>query len=396
MSAKIKVGGSWKEFSSGKVKVGGAWKTLDKGYVKVGGSWKQFYVREIVTTTSITANTVTYPSDITVSGTVSPAPAGGTVTIRNGTTVLKTGVAVNTTTGAYSTTLDLDAGTYSSLNAVYSGFDIYLTSTSSNTTGTINKADTSTSINGVGTVNQGESVTVSGSTTLASVTITVQRSSDNSNWSDLTTTTSNGSGNWSITTSPPNGTYYYRAIYSASTNYNGSTSGSVSGYTRTLYYGSYSNGLAQEDRNWAQGSTTGRNQIATYFTMPSSPSGATNPVIYQLTIAFSGYGTSNTGGITPYLWNSAKAALAGGAFTTSNGQSTSATINSVACNLDDVTVSWGGGYWAGFVRSTNTAYYTQWATNFTTGYTTWEVGSSSNTEVAGKSIVFSVQYYYYA
>ena len=349
-------------------------------------------VKEIATTTTISSNNVTWPSDLTISGTVSPVPSGGTITIRNGTTVLKTGVAVNTSTGAYSTTIDSDATTYSSLNAIYSGFDVYLSSTSGNTSGTISKASSSISASIGGTINEGGSTTMSGSLGLAYQTVYIYTSAGGY----VTATSTDVNGNYAVTLSPGTGTSTYYANFPGNTNYNASSSGNVSIYVRTKKYGSYTNNLTQGTNNWAQGSASNRNQVATSFTMPGDPgNGATSPVIYQLDIAFGGYGSGKTGGITPYLWNSNKVAIAGGAFTTAGAIGTSSPIPKVACNLDDVTVSWSTSYWAGFVRSLDTAYYTQWAVNFTTGYTTWEKGSTSDSNVSGKSLIFTVQYYYY-
>lgn len=86
----------------------------------------------INTTTSISTSTtrIEPSTNFTVSGTVTPVPTGGTITLyRNGSSYA-TGIAVNTSTGAWSKT-NAQVTADSTFYAVYQASGSYKTSTSS-------------------------------------------------------------------------------------------------------------------------------------------------------------------------------------------------------------------------------------------------------------------------
>ena len=408
MSAKIKVGGSWKEFSSGKVKVGGTWKVLDKGYVKIGGAWKQFYVREIATTTSISTGDVTYPTAITVSGTVSPTPTGGTITIKNGTTDLATGVTVNTSTGAYSTTIGLNAGTYSSLTATYSGSGIYLSSVSGTTSATVSQASTTTTAaTSDADFNLGSAVTLSanvksGTTNISGLSVTFQAYNGTS-WSNAGTGTTDASGNASTSWTPTVATWtQIRAVTSAGTNYTGSTSSGVAIRIRTRVDATYSlAGISQDDWISRGYNTSDAEQVATLFTFPVGTTGANGHTVKSIAIEVSGI-NGKSASVAGALWTTSGTLLSSLAATLSNATGGSAPAYNF--NIPDVAVTAGANYLVGFWRNdASSTYFTQWSLDSSaSGVTTyWDNSATSvgtfakNTTISNTSLIWSIAYYYW-
>lgn len=407
MSAKIKVGGSWKEFSSGKVKVDGSWKTLDKGYAKIGGVWKQFYVREIATTTSISTGNVTYPTAITVSGSVSPAPSGGVVTIRNGSTVLATDVAVNTSTGAYSVAIALNAATYSSLTATYNGSGIYLSSVSGTASATVSRASTATTVASSSyDFNLGSAVTLScnvksGSTDIANMAITFEAWNGTA-WSSAGTDTTNSSGNASVSWTPTVATWTkVRARAATSTNYTGSDSSEPTIRIRQRVDTTYSLNVTQDD--WiARGfNTFEADQVATLFTFPVGATGATGHTVKAVAIEVAGY-NSKSANVAGALWTTSGTLLSSVAATI--GSATGGSASAYNFNFTDVAVTAGANYLVGFWRNDNSSsYFTQWSLDSSaSGITTYWDNAATNvgtftkdTTISNTSLIWSLSYYYW-
>ena len=93
------------------------------------------------TTLASSANPSTYGQNVTLTATVAPPPAGGTVQFYDGASALGSPVAVNTGTGeAQFSTSRLGAGTHD-LTAAYSGYGLNVASTSDVLTQVVNKAE---------------------------------------------------------------------------------------------------------------------------------------------------------------------------------------------------------------------------------------------------------------
>jgi len=48
MTAHTKIGGAWKDVATIHAKVGGTWKEITEGHTKISGAWKQFYTSQAV------------------------------------------------------------------------------------------------------------------------------------------------------------------------------------------------------------------------------------------------------------------------------------------------------------------------------------------------------------
>lgn len=352
-------------------------------------------------TTSITASaspaSPNYLDTVTISGTVSGSPGGGTITISNGATTLAT-TSVTVGTGAFSVAIPNQvAGTYT-LTVSYGAYLGWLAS-STTTSVTIGKASLTLTAAIGGTINQGSSTTVSGSLGLASKTVSVYDSANTL----ITSTTTDSSGNYSVSVTPPAGTTSYYTKYAGDSNYNSSTSSTVSIYVRTLYYGTVDRTNTQNTWKW-YGSTSTASMVASTFTMDTPPSGYTNLTVYSIQVVVAGY-NGNSAQIVPGLWDTTGSpdtlVSNGGTYTLPSKSGGSATMTTL--DITDVSVVAGRVYSAGFWRKNNsTSYYTQFDVDTSSSNTLYYDDSASsignfthNETFSGNSLRFKVNYYYY-
>ncbi len=178
-------------------------------------------VTKASTTTSLVSslNPATFGSGITLTATVSPSTATGTLTFTDGSTTLGT-ATIGHGSGTY-TTPSLSAGSHS-LTAVFSGNQNYLTSTSSAVTQTVTAAATLTTLHSdFNPSNAGDfvSFTATVAPTSATGTVTIEDGSTPLG----TCTLSAGSCTYTTSTLSA-GNHVLTAVYGGSGNYGGSTS----------------------------------------------------------------------------------------------------------------------------------------------------------------------------
>jgi hypothetical protein len=384
-------------------------------------------VTNITTTTSIARSAASYAYNgtrVTISGTVSPAPSGGTITISGSidgatATNFATSVAVNTSTGAYSAVMPVqNAGSYTSVTATYSGSGIYLTSASGTTSYTVDKAATALTATNSFDVNNGTVVTLTSTLTTGgsgfsgqSVTFQVQRKSDDV-WVDAVTDTSTlstgaASANW--TTS--NLYTHSRAVFTATTNYLGSVSTATAFTTRGIVTTTFRTQNDIDDlaptSNWFwRGSSSTAQQVGTNITFPAAVTGSNQHAVYRVDIAVSGI-NGNEGQVRAVLWASGENGLP---------LTTGATVNLpsradgsrtrtafTGTNFPAYAYTPNTLYKVGFWRRGNsTTYNTQWRQNDNTNRTTyWDNteaspgGFDQNVTYSGASLDMIIYISYY-
>ena len=373
----------------------------------------------VSTTTSIARSAASYVYNgtrITISGTVSPVPSGGTVKITgsNGTTFsdFATNVAVDTSTGAYSALMPIqNAGSYTNITATYSGSGVYLSSTSGTTTYLVSQATTAITNTGGFDVTDGATVTLStnlktGGVNFSGQAITFQarRSSDGA-WINAGSDTTDSSGNATLSWTTNSAYNQTRAVYSGTTNYAGDTSTGVAFTTRTRKTTTIDAAAGTSNWYW-RGSSASAQQVGMNFTAPAAVSGANQYAVYRVDIAVSGI-NGNSGQVVACLWNSGS----GGALLTSGSTvnlpsradgSTTRTAFS-GSTFPAVAYTPGTVYKIGFWRRGNsTSYSTQWRQNTGTGRTTyWDNSEASpggfdqNTTYSGDSLDVIIYFEYY-
>jgi hypothetical protein len=171
------------------------------------------------TTLASNFNPSTFGSGVTLTGTVSPSSATGTVTFKDGSTTLGT-ATLGHGSGSYATS-SLSAGSHS-IAAVYGGNTSYNGSTSPTLTQTVNKANTATML--ISTLNPstfGSGITLTATVSPSSATGTIT-------FKDGAATIGNapiGHGSGSIATSAlAGGTHSLTAVYSGDSDFSASTS----------------------------------------------------------------------------------------------------------------------------------------------------------------------------
>ena len=375
----------------------------------------------IATTTSIARSAASYAYNgtrVTISGTVSPAPSGGTVTISGSidgaaATNFATSVAVNTSTGAYSALMPIqNAGSYTSVTATYSGSGVYLGSASGTTSYTVNKAATALTATSAFDVNSGTAVTLTSTLTTGgsgfsgqSVKFQVLRKSD-SVWVDAVTdteTSSTGAASADWTTS--NLYTQSKAVFTATTNYLGSESTGTAFTTRGRVTDTI-DAASGSGFWWWRGSSPEAHQVGMNFTAPAAVTGANQYAVYRVDIAVSGI-NGNQGQVRACLWNqgSGGALLTAGATVNLPSRSDGSTTKTVFDGADfpAVTYTPGTGYKIGFWRRNNsTTYNTQWRQNTGTGRSTyWDNSESApggfdqNRTFSGDSLDVIIYFQYY-
>jgi hypothetical protein len=283
MTAYVKKDGAWVEVADLQVLSGGSYRRALTGYVKNAGVWKQVYtyVPEMPTTTTVSVSntTPTAPSTaVTISGSVlrtsdsSPVPTGSTVELWNGGVKLLTTTTnasgnysfswTPTTTGTYNLTVKfVENGFYTASQANAAAITAKVTTTASITVPGNTVINTNFTISGTLTSSTGEAV--------ANGTVTVERSTDNINWTSAGTTTS-ASGAFSFTTlqwATPQQTIYWRAVYTATGNFLASTSTS-----KTVWFMRPTPGAV---------TTSATSMTHTGFTLNFSSSNATSYDVYK-------------------------------------------------------------------------------------------------------------------
>lgn len=387
---------------------------------------------EIATSTSITRSVSTYTYNgtrVTISGAVSPVPSGGTVTISGSidgaaATNFATSVAVNTSTGAYSAVMPIqNVGSYTSVQATYSGSGIYLSSGSGTTSYDITKASTSITAPAGFTNNFGTAVTSSttlttGGVAFANQTVVFQSSIDaGANWSTIASRTTDANGNASVDWTPGNSnTDRVRAVHNGSTNYSSSTSSAGTIYLRTLKTAEYTpaNVSFSSPDDWQMRAlNTNPDQIASSFVMPTPAGTYTDLQIYSMECKAAGATISGAsaepGSLRLCIWSDGGTLLSAGPTerpaARTNGDFGTTNQAVVSSDIPNIAVTAGTTYLAGFWRQDNSASYTtQWAMDTATGTTLYydtTAGTSpeafnKNTTFNNKSLLFRVQYSYYS
>lgn len=295
------------------------------------------------TTLASSSNPSTYGNSVTFTATVTPSAATGTVTFKDGTTTLGTGT-LSSGKATFSTST-LAAGSHS-VTAAYGGDTNYNTSTSSALTQTVNKANTTVTL-----ASSANPSTYASSVTFTA-TISPSAATGTVTFKDGTTTLGTGtlsSGKATFSTSTLTaGSHSITASYGGSTNYNTSTSSTL---TQTVNKANTTLTLASSANPSTYGSSV-------TFTATISPSAASGTVTF-----LDGSTTLGTG-------------------TVSSGKATLA-ISSLIAGSHSITVSYGG--------STN--YNTSTSSTLTQTVnkknTTVTVVSSLNPSALGSSVTFT-------
>jgi hypothetical protein len=378
----------------------------------------------IATTTSIARSAASYTYNgtrVTISGTVSPTPTGGTVTIKSGTTTLAT-ATVSTSTGAYSAVMPVQnaSTTAYTVTSEYSGFGgVYLASTSGSTSYTVDKAGTAITAPAGFTNNFGTEVTSSTTLTTGGVafsgqTVVFQRSIDSgATWTTVESRTTDANGNASTTWTPNNSnTNRIRAVHNGSTNYDSSTSGSGTIYLRTVKTGSVNSvSLSPNNFRFFGCNVNEAEAVSTSFSMPAAPAGAVDLSLTGLTVRVSGT-DGESGSVRLCVWENTNAqGTYTGALIAASGFIRPRNRSRGQANIEDQFASlsgalrFGGSYLAGFWREDNNcSYTTQFAYNSSTGPEVYYDNSMGSPEGFNRSVtfdstatlIFTVDYAYYS
>jgi hypothetical protein len=381
----------------------------------------------IATTTSIARSAASYTYNgtrVTISGTVSPTPTGGTVAIKSGTTTIAT-ATVSTSNGSYSAVMPIQdaSATAYTVTSEYSGFGgVYLASTSGSTSYTVGQASTSISAPAGFTNNFGTAVTSSTQLTTGGVgfsgqTVVFQSSTDSgANWGTIASKTTDANGNASVDWTPGNSnTDRVRAVHNGSTNFSSSTSSAGTIYLRTLKTAEYTpaNVSFSSPNDWqVRGFNTNPDQIASSFVMPTPPGTYTNLEIYSMTCKAAGgaiSGVREPGSLRLCIWADGGALLSAGSTerpaNRDNGDFGTTGQAVVSSDIPNIAVTAGTTYLAGFWRQdNNSAYTTQWPMDTATGTTLYydtTAGAApeafnKNSTFNNKSLLFRIQYSYYS
>jgi 5-hydroxyisourate hydrolase-like protein (transthyretin family) len=214
-------------------------------YINATSNTVSVQVTTIPTQLSAAANLTTayVNQNFTINGTLNStdgtAIAGATITLQknvSGTWQNVTGNTASTTsTGAYGiSTSESAAGTYQ-YRAVYAGNATFGNATSNAVAVTVSRHSTTLSATvstNVVAVNKPFSINGrlrSGATGLAGATITLQRSTNNATWNNVTSATTSAAGEYQFSRSESStGTYQYRTVYGGNVTYANATSNVVS------------------------------------------------------------------------------------------------------------------------------------------------------------------------
>jgi len=380
------------------------------GYSAVSSIWSATTpVQPIYTsidTVSFT-NMVTYPTTITMSGTITPVPTGGTVGI-SFTSSSPTYASVNTSTGAWSVPNIGYPGQNNPYTITYSGYNAYQPST----------------YTGVYTIYQGQPVVtqnlVDGSnvtsyafnigstmyykanlalpmsnTPLSGETVRFEAyNSTSATWEVIGSATTDVNGAIQIPWTPASTAYtYIRGIFDGSQYYLSNTTSSYSINIRDKYTVTFnSNGAG------SVGTLTGTagQEAASTFTVPNI-SGAVDYKIDSMTLNIAGSGVTAT--VKPSIWTTATSGTnwiyQGGSRTVaSNASPTTQTFTSV-----NASVTAGTTYYVGFWKSTAAMLYSYGTISGpTTVYddSATAIGTLNHDRtVSNRAINYSVTYSYY-
>jgi hypothetical protein len=379
-------------------------------------------VTTISTTTTSARSVSTYAYNgtrVKITGTVSPAPSGGTITISGrigaaGTTNFVTDVPVNTSTGAYEATMPVqDVGSYTAVIANYSGSGLYLNSSSAaaELSYTITQAATVITNTAAFDVTEGAAATLStnlktGGANFSGQTITFQvRNGSTLAWVNAGSDVTDANGNASISWTTNNAYDQSRAVYSGTTNYASDTSTGVAFTTRVRTTTSISTATDGSDWYW-RGSIASAQQVGTNITSPAAVANAINYAVYRVDIAVSGI-NGNQGQAAACMWTSGNngTLLRQGATKNLTNRADGSTNRDswTGANFTPVAYTPGTVYKFGFWRRGNsTTYSTQWRQNNATSRNTyWDNSASApgtfdhDTTYSGNSLDMTVYYEYY-
>jgi len=364
--------------------------------------------------TSITAvpgSATTYPSTPTITGSVLPNPGTLTWTFTlTGNSVPDLSGTINSS-GNYSFVAPSgNAGTYSgtvafpgnaNYNASSSSVSYTINSNATNTTGAV-----STTV-----INIGSSVTLSvnlktaSGSNVASQTVGWEASTDNSNWSHITTATTDASGNATYVWTPGSSSWnYVRAYYNGSTNYDASIGSAIAFNIRAKYTVTTTvSGTANTYKYYAKIATNG--QVASTWTAPTI-SGAVNLTVTGIALSIAGRTGYTAPSVAAGLWTGASS---GTLLANSNNVTLGLKADGGATLVSfdftsDLAVSQGSTYFVGFWRNQGTVnMYTQYDLDTSSGLTTKYDSSTTssittftnNATTVGDTLLYTVTYYYY-
>jgi Bacterial Ig-like domain (group 3)/Galactose oxidase, central domain/Bacterial Ig-like domain (group 2) len=276
---------------------------------------------------SSSSNPATFGAIVTLTATVTPSAATGTVTFKDGTTTLGTGT-ISSGKATFATS-SLSVASHS-ITAAYGGNTTYNSSTSSALTEVVNKANSTTSV--VSSLNPssfGGSVKFTATVTPSAATGTVT-------FKDGTTTLGTGTisaGKATFTTTTLSvGSHAITAAYGGSTNYNASTSSTLTQVVNKL---NSTATLFSSANPSALGSTV-------TFTATISPTAATGTVTFKDGTTTLGTGTIS-GGMA--VFNTSTLAIGSHSITAAYGgdsndnSSTSSTLTQTVKQPSSVTIS---------------------------------------------------------
>jgi hypothetical protein len=370
-------------------------------------------------TTTVTTSTAYYNSTVSLYATTDIVAGGRSVQFQVSTdnsswSNLGSAQTSNATTGTTPTitsSVTNNAGTTLYYRAVVAQDNKYLLTTSNTVTKTVT-ANPPNITGAVSTtvINIGSSVTLSANlkdvsgANVASEVVGWQASTDGSSWSNITTATTNASGNAAYVWTPGSSSWnYVRAYHSSSTNYAADNGSTIAFNIRAKYTVTTVAAKANDFKYYAKNATNG--QVASTWTAPTI-SGAVNLTVTGIALSIAG----RTGYVAPTvaagLWTGAGAGTLlanSNNVTLSNKADGEATLVSFDFT-SDLAVSQGSTYFVGFWRNQGTFnMYTQYdldtSSSLTTKYdssTTSSIttftGSSVNTS---ESLIYTVTYYYY-
>jgi hypothetical protein len=295
------------------------------------------------TALSSSANPSTYGSSVTFTATVTPSAATGTVTFKDGSTTLGTG----TLSGGKTTfsTSTLAAGSHS-ITASYGGNTTYNSSTSSTLSQTVNKANTTVTLaSSANPSTYGASVTFTATVSPSAATGTVTFKDGSTTLG--TGTLSGGKATFSTSTLTA-GSHSITASYGGATNYNSSTSSTL---TQTV------------------------NKVSTTVTLSSSA----NPSTYGSSVKFTATVTPSTCTGTVTFFDGSTS-LGTGAL--SSGKATFST-STLTAGSHSITASYGGD------SNCNTSTSSVLTQTVNKANSTTTLASSLNPSAYGLSVTFT-------
>lgn len=400
----------------------------------IGVSASSSSVVATATSLNITVNSPYYPDVMRVSGSVSPTPSGGTVTIYPGgvTAYISTSGALVTTTvsGTTAIPLTLQSPGSQGVFAYYNGTDGYRGDESNTAVGTVQKGTVTismsfpnaSSIGGVRVWNNNTSQTLLvnmnngfiGGVSGKSVTLTGY------DWRGFVTTSAtlvtDASGNATYTVVGGSyevlNTVTWSSSFAGDSYYNSATASDLvwntDFYVRSIISSYLQLGSTSNGYNYGGNADTNQSQAASSFSIPT-PSDTYYQTgslrVQYLSAKIAGYG-GDQAYVVPAIWEgvgSTNSVIVSGSAVTVPSAAAGST-NYVTLNFADTAISPSHTYLAGFWRRSNSASYTtQWSYDTSTSYNLYYDNNASsvstfnkNDTFSGYALVMRVYYYYWA